>query len=159
MVGSLVLLLVSRHTVHHPPIWFDRRVTGYSLKNAPLGVFDAKSGFYVVRAGDCDGAFLSITLTRDRHIVKNAGYRVPSLDASKDGDESKRLAAKRLSPLSTGKGVRIGFSPSRVAARLGRPTQIQRSGERKQFVDYVYRLEERPDGASYQQTYTFNRDG
>jgi hypothetical protein len=157
MVGSLVLLLASRHSVHHPPVWFDRTVAGYVLKNEMLGVVDPRSGFYVVRDGDCDGAFLSLTLTRDRHIVKNAGYRVPSLDPTPSGDGSRPLATKRLSPLSTGKGVAIGFSPSRVAARLGHPTKIQHSGDRKQFLDYVYRLEEKASGASYEQTYTFKQ--
>ncbi len=99
-----------------------------------------------MRTVECDGGILGLVLTRDRHVVAQDGYSVPSL--GKKGDMA--LTTKALPSLRTGKGVVIGDSPNAVRTRLGAPTKVTPHGR---FVDYVYKGR-RGDG-DHEQTYTF----
>ncbi len=152
-----MLALLATAVIGSAPRWFDTMVAGYALTydetRKPIGISDPKSGFFLLRTVECDGALLGLVLTQDRHVIANEGYAVPSIKA--EGD--MKLTVKPLPSLGTGKGVKIGDGTSQVQVKLGKPTRIERSGARKQFVDYVYIW---PHGKSDTdgkdtQTYTF----
>ncbi len=163
MFASVVLLLVASGSAKAgPPAWFDRMLAGYELqydqKHGQAGVYDAKTGYFLIRDIECDGGIVSVFLTRDRHMVSNASYKVPNFTPNPDeGAGSQPLTNKPLSSLSTGKGVTIGFSRAQMEAKLGKPTQVKHSGPRKQFVDCIYRWQDKPgeEGITYEETYTF----
>jgi len=137
------------------PSWLDLTIAGYSLAydqtHSQALVHDKKSGYYIRREIDCDGAMVSLELTRDRHDVgdgstENGHLAVPG------------AVEKPLRRLSTGKGTRIGDSTAALTKRLGKPLMVQRSGARKQFTDYVYVWDTHEKGGTpvqYAETYTF----
>lgn len=143
------------------PTWLDLKVAGYALKfddqNPMIGVHDAKSGFYLVRGVECDGAHLRVTLTRDRKIVSDEGYQIPGYKPVDGIERYLTLKEKPLSTLSTGKGIKIGDSPQRVRTLLGAATKTQKTGSRKQFdeMTYFWRDVKNGEGWEWTNTYTF----
>ena len=147
-----------------PPRWVDGQIAGYSLARDATryqtGIADPTTGLFVVRRLDCDGAHLSLTLTRDRNVVERSGYDVPGFESRGPSVGSWPLTSRSLPTLATGKGVHIGDAPSTVTRTLGRPAKIVRSGARGQFTEhrYLWRI---PAGSSSEfpvvneQVYTF----
>lgn len=139
------------------PRWLDRMIAGYAIAiDAPhdtIGVHDAARGFYLVRTIECDGAIISLTLTRDRNVVAEAGFAVPNFTPRSGDNGSLPLVSKPLRSLATGKGVLIGDAPSSVVRRLGAPTVKK---DHRPFLDYVYRVQLNEEAkTSYEQRYTF----
>ena len=62
-------------------------------------------------------------LTKDRKAVETFGYRVPSLPPN--ADATRDLKSDALRHLSTGKGISIGDTESRVARRLGNTSKTR----------------------------------
>jgi hypothetical protein len=138
------MVLVALLTVVSPPLakapaWLDKSLAGYKVavdgSQSQAGVYDSKRDFYLVRGIECDGAHINVTLTRDRHIVTNWGYQVPSLSGNAG---YQPLQNKPLASLATGRGVQIGDDEKALKARLGAPTSITRSGNRNQFRNHAY---------------------
>jgi hypothetical protein len=160
--ATLTALMLSRPlSGHHQPKWLDQSLAGYAFeydeKHGQAGVFDSKSGFFILREIDCDGAVVSLTLTKDRNIATSQGYLVPDFTPKTGSPGSNPLTVKSLPSLSTGKGVTIGDSGAQVQSRLGSPTLRHHTGERKQYVELVYSWK---DGKAdndfrYTETYTF----
>lgn len=145
------------------PAWFDRSVAGYALQydetHGQAGIHDPKTNYYLLRSIECDGAHLTVILTRDRTIMTSNGYRVPNFKDPSGAEGYTAVVEKPLSSLSTSKGVRIGDTPSQVKARLGKPTEIKTTGSRKQFVelDYVWRDIKNGEGHIWTNSYTFKQ--
>jgi hypothetical protein len=144
----------------NPPKWFDTHVAGYALafdaRHGQAGVYDPKRDFYMVRGIECDGGHVELLLTRDRKEVVNRGFSVPSLN-EKNG---MPLQTAPLRNLATGKGIEIGTSAAAVRRRLGTPTRMERTGNRKQFLNYVYHWRDVKNGvgAEWTNTYVFKAD-
>jgi hypothetical protein len=135
------------------PRWLDRMVAGYALQyddtHGTTCVFDAKSKYFILRDVECDGADISVILTRDRNIVAGQGYHVPGFTPRDSENGDRVITNKPLPSLATGKGVRIGDGPSRVERILGKPRRIEHSGSRKQFLDFLFTW------SDYTERYTF----
>ncbi|HLK16553.1 MAG TPA: hypothetical protein VKT78_17235, partial [Fimbriimonadaceae bacterium] len=141
------------------PRWLDFSIAGYAFaydeKHTVTTVHDKKRGFFIKREVECDGGLLSLELTRDRHDVLEA-FDMEGHPLSPSSVE------KPLPSLTTGKGVTIGDSPATVAKRLGKPTKVERTGSRGQYLDYEYVWQEPKSGdddlqASYDEVYTFKK--
>jgi hypothetical protein len=142
------------------PAGFDNLIAGYAFaydeKHNQACTYDSKSGYCIMRSIECDGADLTLLLTHDRYLIEGMGYDVPNF-GKVDSSPSMKLIVKPLPSLSTGKGVRIGYTPAQLRFKLGRPTKIEKSGSRHQFTDYVYHYIDgtKDDGDDFTQTYTF----
>ena len=158
MICALVFATVT-HSHSRPPAWLDKELAGYLLvddeKHPTICVYDKRSGFFLERSGECDGAILWVTLTRDRNIPVREGYSVPNFKVI-DGSQNK-LTIRPLPSLSTSKGVKIGDSPADVRNRLGKPTYAKRTGSRNQFLSFEYQWSQGKGDLddSYTETYTF----
>jgi hypothetical protein len=149
------------------PKWLDSHLAGhvYRPENSTidLAVHDKKSGYYFVRSGECDGAIVSMVLTKDRKIVSDSGYRIPGYKfTSKYEDPDRHVVERSLERLGTGKGIMIGDTPKSVRDRLGFPTHANHSGWKKQFLNYEYEITfphrgEYNDEVVISQTYTFKK--
>lgn len=135
----LALVTVFSPVIAKAPAWLDKSLAGYQVASdgarSQAGVYDPKRDFYLVRGIECDGAHINVTLTRDRHVVSNWGYQVPSLP---DVKGYLPLQTKPLPSLATSHGVRIGDDEKALRSRLGAPTSITRSGNRNQFRNHSY---------------------
>src|SRR5579863_3575379 len=144
-------LQMSRQELRHAPAWLDLKLAGYVLgndeRNPEILVRDKRSGYFMMRTGECDGAILILELTRDHRDPQNHF----------DGGVLQSPKAKHLQ-LTTGKGVKIGCSTTELIHILGRATKVERSGECREYTDYVYEWrtgEKRGDPVEYLETYTF----
>lgn len=139
------------------PRGIDRGMAGYALaydpKHGSVGVHDPRRGFYLIRSIDCDGAMVTLLLTRDRNEVAEMGYRVPGFVPQSGENGSSALEERPLPSLRTPKGVAIGDSPAAVRARLGAPTRTRPHGP---FLDLVYVWKPKQE-APHEQRYTFKQ--
>jgi hypothetical protein len=133
----MFLLAVTHVGADHAPRWYDTEVAGYvmdsSEKHRPLAVHDGKTGFFLVRDVECDGADITVLLTRDHSMMRQFGVSMPGAEPAE-----LTLQEKRLPSLSTGKGIRIGDTEGRMREILGKPTKVEISGSRDQYEDCIY---------------------
>jgi hypothetical protein len=125
------------------PKWVDEQLCGMRINDRQI--YDPASGYMLVGGVGCGGSSYGEILTRDRYQVAHRGFHVPGFHpqfGAKNGGSEMAVVAKPLA-LKTGKGVRIGDSPSEVVARLGKPTRIKTTGTRKQFRVFVYYVHNR----------------
>lgn len=161
LIAALAIATSRPSFVEKRPPWLDDMLAGYALLNdgthSDVGVFDPAKKFYLVRYGECDGAYLTMVLTADRKVVSDIGYFIPNYIGG-ETEGSLKLKQKALPSLSTGKGVRIGDSPERLQQVLGKPNHTQKTGNRNQFREYVYttKLKERRHGENWVIEYTAN---
>ena len=149
----------------HLPKWVDTKIAGYVFEpvagTTNICVFDTKSGYYFLRNGECDGAYVSLVLTRDRKIISDYGYAIPGYKSTSENEPYLQIKNRPLSNLSTGKGIRIGDKPATVMAKLGKPKTISLTGGKFQFTNYIYEIEKEGgtnhagDTTAYTETYTF----
>lgn len=142
-LATVFLLAVVSKPERRAPAWFDTLLAGYSLaydeRRRPVAVADPKTGYYLWRDTECDGADVTLVLTPD---VKEIQTEVP--DA--------RLVRKPLPSLSTGKGIRIGDPAIRLAETLGKASRVEASTTVKGATDYVYHWSSK--ARAYDETYT-----
>lgn len=145
-----------------PPKWFDTSIASYSVSSGSnhrdVGIFDPKSGYYLLRSIECDGAIVTVLLTRDRHEIADNGYFVPGISPPENERDERTLKPKRLPSLATHIGVRISDSPEAVVRRLGKPSKTERTGSRHQFLTYTYSWTHssgETEEGTYEQIYTF----
>lgn len=159
LIGSIVSLTLLANT-HGSPPWLDMELAGYTLADDqthhPTVVHDVKSGFFLIRQIECDGGMITLELTRDHHDLP------ADMDefASWEGLGGKKLPLEKPLPnLKTSKGVSIGDSPANLKQSLGKPSKIEPSGERDQYLNYVYECTlGKGDGrVGYTETYTFKK--
>lgn len=144
----VVVCLVAVASPHPAPRWMDRLLAGYLLandeKHATMTVQDTRSDYILARSGECDGAYQTLILSRDRKALQEGGYLYL---------EGQHLERKALPSLASGKGLRIGDGPSRMIRLLGKPKKALKEGDRKQYRTYVY--SGRFGGFDYDERYTF----
>jgi len=140
LVAAIALLGPKDHAKQ--PSWLDFSIASYILRydeqHEVMAVHDKKTGYYLTRTVDCDGAIVTITLTKDKSQI-----------------EGMKIIDKPLPSLSTGKGITIGDSPERVRKILGKPTDIDKDGG----VTYTYQWETKVHGndGEYDNIYTFKK--
>lgn len=95
------------------PTFVRLSLAGGNLANEGGGVkYDAKTRYYLIATGDCDGASIDLILT-------------PSPASSGLGDDDREFAKDKnikrvaLPRLRDGKGVNIGDNPQQVQKKLG----------------------------------------
>jgi hypothetical protein len=140
------------------PAWMDWTIAGYALKydevHSPITIHDHRSGYYLVRAVDCDGAYLSLYLTKDKKFLKEIGTDLNEEGGQRDGDSP---IAKNLPALKTGKGISIGDTPTQIRHLLGKPTSEIRDRVKKSKLKLTYRFitGKNDDAVTYEETYSF----
>jgi len=157
---TIWLVLAQSSLPSHPPRWFDTTLAGYKFaydeKHAPVAIYDPKSHYILIRVVECDGADLTLLLTRDRYEVTDMGFAIPGFKKQPETPEFT-TTVKALPSLSTGKGLQIGDSVAKVRRRLGAPGKTEVTGARKQFLSYKYSFAagESDDSREYDETYVF----
>jgi len=160
----LITLAVAALAAHSrgsaEPPWMDWVLAGYSLDHGSVvGIYDKERNYYLLRDFACDGADVTISLTRDRNYACDEGFYVPNFKPTSGENGTQKLTHKPLRSLSTSLGVTIGDTAAQLVQRLGPPTKRQPSGSRDQFLDYLYRWREGKgdDAVLYEETYTFKQ--
>ena len=143
------------------PAWTKATLAGYAVdhdeSHNAIGVYDKAKNFYLTRTAECDGAYLTVTLTRDRKVVQDAGYAVPGLPTG-PGEHRTLLKLRPLRNLSTSMGVTIGDSESKVREIVGKPSKVEDEGWRDQYhsLTYKYKTKKVQDIAiTYEHKYVF----
>ena len=86
-------------------------VAGYSVeKTGHTLLRDERTGYYLIRTVECDGAHIHLALCADLRSHADRGF------------SEADIRPGRLRHLQTGRGIRIGDTPARVRGILGRPT-------------------------------------
>ena len=163
MLTTILLAVTFQATVSRPK-WFDTTLAGYAFAydatHSSVAVYDPKTHFVLVRVPECDGADMTLLLTRDRYMIAGMGYRVPDFVPPHDENGSQEMTVKAIPSLKTKHGITIGASISGVRSTLGAPSKTFKTGARKQFVNMEYAWSEPgpvEESRSYSQTYTFKQ--
>ncbi len=121
---------------------------------------DPKSGYYLYKSMDCDGAHTSITLTKDRRMVTESGFEVARFGRKPEEAPGTKID-ERAFELATKHGVRIGMSRDEVVGKLGTPAKTAVRGKQKEFWCALYKdvqMEDKVSGRILRNTYIF-KDG
>ncbi len=162
----LAVVLALNFSNSSAPKWFSPLLAGYLLENdeshRDVGVYDKRTGYYLIRYAEGDGANLTLLLTRDRKMIQDQGYKVPSLP---DSGNTRLLAEKSLPSLKTGKGIKIGDTKSQVQSLLGKPHKTSTEGSANQYDVLSYQAAVKADpkkvgslGQFWQQRYVFKEN-
>lgn len=117
LIVGLAAIVGAAHTVESradarrkPPA--ERMLAGYALdKPGSVNLRDARTGYYLVRARECDGAHMYLGLYPNRAALAEVA-----------GSSDSPIAAGRLRDLRTGHGVAIGDTAAEVLGKMGSPT-------------------------------------
>ncbi len=163
MISHLALTALLLSHVLAPiraPKWLDYELAGYAFandeKHHPTAIFDPRTHYMLIRVIECDGADMTLLLTKDRYEVDSMGIGVPGF--SKDPSQKMMQAVEKPLPsLSTGKGITIDTPVQSVTRKLGKPSKRFETGKRHQFLNLLYHwVGVGPDGEKeYEQTYVF----
>ena len=118
---------------------------------------DPKSGYYLYKSMDCDGAHTSITLTKDRRMVTESGFEVARFGRKPENAAGANIEERTLE-LATKHGIRIGMSREEVEAKLGAPTRTAVRGKNKEYWCALYKkvqMEDKVSGRVLRNTYIF----
>jgi len=159
MTSFILACIILGPNKPHFPKWYDNMLAGYELaydeKHNALGVFDARTGFMLIRDVECDGAVVELLLTRDRkEVVHDYSYIAPNYKPAKGEGAVLQMVKKPLPSLKTGKGITIGDTRLAVQAKLGRPTKIEK---KVPYVSFMYEFSsgKTENERDYSETYTF----
>ncbi|MEI8281709.1 MAG: hypothetical protein WCG75_04835 [Armatimonadota bacterium] len=160
MITVLVAASMTISSHSSLPAWTKATLAGYAVDNdeshRTIAVYDRAKNYYLTRTAECDGADLTVTLTRDRKVVQDAGYTVPGLPV-RAGEQDHVLTMRSLSSLKTSMGVAIGDSESQVREIVGKPTKVKDEGSRKQYhaLTYEFQTKKRDWSTTYSHRYVF----
>ncbi len=118
---------------------------------------DPESGYYLYKAIDCDGAHVSITLTKDRRMVQDCGFEVARFGRKPEEGPGKAVEERKID-LATKGGIRIGMTRAEVEEKLGKPTRAAVRGGKKEFWCALYKkvvMKDRETGRVLRNTYIF----
>ncbi|MBB6049190.1 hypothetical protein [Armatimonas rosea] len=126
-------------------------LAGYTIeKSTEVHLRDPKTGYVLVRSGDCDGALKHLRL------FPSAEEMSRSTDAAWVSD--LKFEAKPL-PLETGRGISIGDRPEKIFREMGKPTW--RGGSTYMPGDEVWSYHHRvgtpKQGVEYKALFRFRR--
>lgn len=152
-IAVVILSCVSRSPADSEDVadilWPSRltvRVGGMSVDEPQLHSAcwrDATTGYYLCRWIECDGAHITITLTKDRRLI---------------GPWNHAWAAgvqKRQFPLSTAHGITIGATKDEVRRKLGEPIRTAIRGEQGQYWCALYKAVDKKHELALRNTYIF----
>ena len=154
MLGCFLAVSLMTMPAVKLPVWTKARLAGYVVSRGDIGVYDEARNFYLTRTIECDGADITVTLTRDRKVVSSMGFKVPSYPSS---EGSLELKMKPLSSLATSMGVAIGDNESKVRAIVGSPNKVTVDGPKRQFrtMSYTATVKQKDESTEYVHKYTF----
>lgn len=121
---------------------------------------DPKTGYYLYKSMDCDGAHTSITLTKDRRMVTESGFEVARFGRKPEEGAGTKIEERALD-LSTKNGLRIGMTRDELVGKLGEPARTAVRGRNREFWCALYKSVERKDAVSgriLRNTYIFKND-
>lgn len=121
---------------------------------------DPKTGYYLYKSMDCDGAHTNVTLTKDRRMVTESGFEVARF-GRKPEEAAGRNIEERSFGLATKHGIRIGMTRDEVTGKLGTPTKTAVRGKQKEFWCALYKkveMEDKVSGRVLRNTYIFKND-
>ena len=121
---------------------------------------DPKSGYYLYKSMDCDGAHTSITLTKDRRMVQESGFEVARFGRKPEEGAGAKIEERAFDPV-TKHGIRIGMSREEVVAKLGSPSKTAVRGSNKEYWCALYKkvqMQDRVTGRVLRNTYIFKND-
>jgi hypothetical protein len=154
------LLLTRIKLPEKAPKWMDNELAGYAfasdIKHHDVAVIDPVSRYMLIRVIECDGADITLLLTKDRYEVDNMGIGIPGF--SKDlTNKDIQAVEKPLPNLRTGKGVMIDMAMQSVIFKIGLPTKRYKTGKRNQYLNLEYSWTEGKGitAGLYEQTYVF----
>ena len=110
-------------------------VIGYGKESAQIKRRDARSGFWIYRSLECDGAHVTVRLTRGQPMVPIPDEWDP---------ESKKPANFRY--LGTDRGVTIGLTENQVSAKIGKPQKRKLDGP---YIRTSYEWKNLKNGEGY----------
>ncbi len=135
-------------------------VGGMSTEAPALAIrcwHDPESGYYLYKTVDCDGGHKSITLTKDRRMVRDCGFEVARF-GRKPEDNPGTATEERKIELATKNGIRIGMIREQVVEKLGKPARTAVRGGEKQYWCALYKkviMQDRERGRVLRNTYIF----
>lgn len=103
---------------------------------------DPKSGYYLYKSMECDGAHTLITLTKDRRMVTESGFEVARFGRRPENFPGTKIEERSLD-LSTKHGIRIGMNRDEVVRKLGAPTRTAIRGKDKEYWCALYKKKSR----------------
>ena len=118
---------------------------------------DPESGYYLYKTVDCDGAHVSITLTKDRRMVEDCGFEVARFGRKPEEGNGQAIEDRKIE-LATKSGIRIGMTREQVEEKLGPPTRTAVRGAKKEFWCALYKkvvMKDRETGRVLRNTYIF----
>ena len=118
---------------------------------------DAESGYYLYKTIDCDGAHVSVTLTKDRRMVLNCGFEVARFNRKPEDGPGNAVEDRQID-LATKNGIRIGMTRAQVEEKLGKPTRTAVRGSAKEYWCALYKkvvMQDRERGHVLRNTYIF----
>jgi hypothetical protein len=160
MIASILTITLAIPSTGKLPAWTKAALAGYAVdhdeSHREIAIYDKAKNYYLTRTAECDGADLTVTLTRDRKVVQNAGYTVPGLPI-RSGEQDHVLTMRTLTSLKTSMGVAIGDSESKVREIVGKPTKAMNEGSRDQYhaLEYRFNTGKKDCHTSYVHRYVF----
>jgi hypothetical protein len=121
---------------------------------------DAKSGYFLYKSMECDGAHTHITLTKDRRMVESAGFDIARFGRKPEFAPIQKVEDRSL-PLATKHGIAIGMTREDVVKKLGTPVRTAVRGGNRQYWCALYKkvlMETRDTGQVLRNTYIFKND-
>ena len=115
---------------------------------------DPKSGYFLYKSIECDGAHTHITLTKDRRMVEESGFEVARFRRKPQSFPGARIE-KRPLVLATKHGIRIGMSRDEVLRKLGTPVRTAVRGRNKEYWCALYKKVDAKKQEVLRNTYIF----
>lgn len=122
---------------------------------------DSNSGWYALKTTECDGAHVAVTITKDRHIIEDAGYDVPNFGKGMDEFYGPNRIEERTFTPKTKNNISVGSTAAQITKALGKPKTQFRDGARGQFTVLSYlsvHMVDKENGTSLENQYVL-KDG
>lgn len=136
-------------------------IAGYILRYDPThgdtAVKDTASPYVLIRTVDCDGASITLCLSKEMDDLESVGLGPQSISSAKFDSDGRTAKKDKLRSLSTGAGVSIGDSQATVIKKLGKPTSRNKSTTVSGGTDFCYEYHPHApqSGPYFEEDYTF----
>lgn len=155
MISAIAVLFLTAWPTRMAATLGNVRVDAY--QPSQLAYHDPKSGYFLVKTLDCDGAHRQVLLTRDRRILVDMNY-----DTSRFGRAPMEFAEQkvidRAFPLVANNKVKVGMGKTDVLRLLGKPSKTAIRGKNREFDCLLYKhvaMQSKEDGLVLRNTYIF----
>ena len=131
------------------PAWVPNDLAGFAIgfgkESAQIKRQDARSGLWIARMIECDGAHVSLVLTRDKKLIH--------VEDGWDPNSSKPTALRYL---GTDRGVLIGMTETQVSGKIGKPQKRKLDGPYVR-TSYEWKNLKNGEGFIYSQELVFKK--